>query len=164
MNTVQTLQKIYPNETICLAVIKDVPICGKDVFDISVDNELSKSVYSSEMVLKMLNALKQTRGLDNVVVTLMPRASKETWHIIEGMFGKDNIWAFTQNIGAIDEWEDKKCEFYKSMVGENSVIRIPISKSISGTQIREAIKNGDFKSLKKLVPAEIVDCLKEVDI
>ena len=131
LSLIKTLRSSFPTEIICIAVIKDVPLQNKkDEFDELVDQQLrvSKNPFSSDVVLKLIDEVLQQEKLYNVVTTLMPRASKETWQIINALFDCKRIWAFTHNSLQPDEWEEEKAEFYSSM-GE-SIIRIPIKKEI----------------------------------
>ena len=90
----------------------------------------------------------------------MPRASQEMWPIISALFDCERTWVFTQNQVDVDEWEEKKCKFYQSM-GEK-IIRLPIVKDINGSEIRRCLNDGDFDSLKKLVPLNVYEYLKKL--
>lgn len=162
LSLIKTLRSSFPTEIICIAVIKDVPLQNKkDEFDELVDQQLrvSKNPFSSDVVLKLIDEVLQQEKLYNVVTTLMPRASKETWQIINALFDCKRIWAFTHNSLQPDEWEEKKAEFYSSM-GE-SIIRIPIKKEINGTDIRASMNNCDYAILASLVPSPILNFLIE---
>lgn len=156
---IEELRSLFPNETICIAVIKDVPIVNKTEFDKKVDCELKKNIFEPETVSEMINLVKTARKWDNVVVSLMPRASESTWKMITELFDCDRTWAFTQN-SKTDAWEEEKVKFYQST--GDKVIRIPISKDINGSNIRSALEDKNYDYLKNNVPEEIVDYLKQI--
>ena len=160
LSLINTLQKEYPNQIICIGIIKSVPIQNKSNFDKEVDTQLSdsKNPFDAETVLHLIDIVLQQEGLKNVVTTLMPRASQETWPTICAMFDCERVWAFTENRLQVDEWEQKKAAWYADM-GENT-IHIPIEKNINGTDIRTAIQEGNFDSLAPFVPIPILDYLK----
>ena len=57
LSIIKKLNKKYPNETICIAVIKDFPTNQiKNEFDLIVDSMLvkEKNPFDSEMVLNMI--------------------------------------------------------------------------------------------------------------
>ena len=161
LSLIKYLRNNYPEQTICIAIIKDVSIKSqKSMFDQLTDQQLikSKNPFDSEIVLKLICSVLQQEHLPNVVTTLMPRASLETWSAICALFDCQRTWAFTQNTLQQDVWEQNKIAFYESL-GE-STITVPIQKSISGTDIRTAIANSDFKMLSELVPPQVLEHLK----
>ena len=110
------LHEIYPDETICVAVIKDYAFYKKkNDFDRRVDAELSKndSRFNAEKTLSVITKVIRTRDLKNVVTTLMPRASIESWPTIEYLFDCKRTWIFTENRYEPDDWELLKVNFYK---------------------------------------------------
>lgn len=164
LSIINKLCELYPYETICVAIIKDAPLKeAKSEFDREVDIKLSKdrNPFKTDITLKLVTEILRNIKYDNVVTTLMPRASMETWNYITSLFDCDRIWIFTQNTTGQDNWEDIKCKFYESR-GEK-VIRIPIEKKIDGTTIRHAIKMREYDKLNKMVPKEILDYIKEHD-
>lgn len=151
------LHEMYPNEVICVAIIKDYAFYKeKNAFDRRVDAELLKNDYrfNAEKTLSVITKIIKNRDLDNVVTTLMPRASNESWTTIKYLFDCKRTWVFTENLNEPDEWENIKLNFYKSM-GED-IIQIPINKSINGTDIRQYLQEGDYSSLSKYLPSEVV--------
>lgn len=162
LSLIRRLCTSYPKEIICIAIIKDIPFLNKkDEFDKQTDIMLSKvrNPLSSDNALALVNRVVKKLPYNNIVVTLMPRASLESWGYITSLFDCDRTWVFTQNITSQDEWEDEKCHFYKSQ-GEK-VIRIPIEKDIEGTIIRQAIKNHEYVKLATMVPAEVLEYIIE---
>ena len=157
ISLIQKLRELYPHETICVAIIKNVPIESDNEFDKSVDSMMleERNPYSAEVVLKMMTKVIKTRFPENVVATLMPRASVSNWSTITALFDCERIWAFTENQNTVDEWEKKKFDFYTQQGDET--IRVKIKKDIEGTKIREFLKKKDYDSLKRLVPAEIIE-------
>ncbi len=158
LSIVENLTKKYPDEVICIAIIKDFPFLKKkDSFDKQVDIELSKSddKLDAENTLYIINSIIKNRNYQNVVTTLMPRASLESWKTIESMFDCERVWVFTDNQQQTDLWEKTKIEFYKSR--REKIILMPINKNINGTEIRKEIYNNDYNKLKNLVPHEVVD-------
>lgn len=159
MNLIKRLKREYPNEHICLAIIKDVPINIKTIFDEVVDNMLEKArnPFNSEVTLALVCEALRDDGLEEVLVTLMPRASDETWLLITALFDCERIWVFTENQLGKDEWEDKKYEFYKSR--GDKVVRVPIKKDFSGSLIREYLEAKNFGALKTLLPECVLNYL-----
>ena len=151
------LRKIYPNETICLAIVKDFKVSTKTSFDILANTALSKerSVLSAEDTLKLIQKVIRLRQYENVISTLMPRASDESWHIIDSMFDSNRTWVFTKRTDGVDDWEKTKMEYYCSK-GEKAVM-IPISKDLSGTDIRIKLKRKMTSELSNYIPVEIFE-------
>lgn len=156
ISLIKNLRELYPEETICVAIIKNVPIESNDEFDKSVDSMMAeeRNPYDAEVVLDMVTKVIQNRFPKNVVVTLMPRASSSNWSTITSLFDCDRTWVFTENQNSVDEWEKKKFDFYTQQ-GERT-IRLKIKKDVEGTKIRELLKKKDVEGLKKLVPSEIL--------
>lgn len=89
LNIIEHLSKQYPNEIICVAIVKDYPFLGeKSDFDKRVDIELAKKsdALDAAKTLHIITKVLQNRGYENTVVTLMPRASAESWKVIEFLF------------------------------------------------------------------------------
>ena len=161
LNLIRTLRRDYPEQTICIAIVKNVEIQkNKSSFDLLTDKQLTtdRNPFDSETVLKLVNLIIREEQLPDIVTTLMPRASIETWPIICALFDRPRIWAFTKNTLQCDEWEKRKIEFYSER-GEK-VIVLPIEKCISGTDIRDAINRFDYKALESLVPTQVLDYIK----
>ncbi len=161
VSLIKQLRKEYPTQSLCIAVIKDVPLATKNEFDKTVDDKLTpeRNPFNAEITLSLINQVLKAEGIDNTVVTLMPRASAATWDIVKTLFDCERIWAFTKNQVALDDWEDKKAAFYQSM--GDKVIRIPIEKDIEGTIIRQAIKNHDYEKLDTMVPKAVLKYIVE---
>lgn len=159
ISLIKRLKEKYPNEILCIAVIKDIPLVAKTDFDITVDEVLSqdRNPFNTETTLSIIDKALKSEKIENTIVTLMPRASSTTWHIIKALFDCERIWVFTKNQTCPDDWEDKKATFYHSM--GDKVVRIPIEKDIEGTTIRQAIANHDYDKLSTLVPKEVLDYL-----
>lgn len=160
LSFIKKLKKIYPNEKICVAIIKDVPLVNKTKFDDVVDGMLKKqrNPFNAETTLSLVTKSLQQEGEENldVLVTLMPRASEETWPYIVSMFDCERTWVFTKNQEKFDAWEEEKFKFYKSL-GEN-IVQIPISnKEIGGTDIRKHIEADEFDKIINLVPKCVYD-------
>lgn len=161
LSLIKQLKKQYPNETICIAVIKDTPLDTKTDFDHAADGMLSRerNPFDTQVTLTLIDRVLKAENLDNVLVTLMPRASVATWPIITALFDCERTWVFTQNQISPDAWEDQKATFYQSM-GDN-VVRVPIQKTIAGTLIRQAIKLHDYDSLATMVPQQVLQYIVE---
>lgn len=158
---VKRLQELYPQETICIAIIKNVPLHYKDDFDYSVDLMMTKerNPFDSETTLRIVTKIIKNYFPENVVATLMPRASSDNWSTITSLFDCTRIWVFTENQSALDEWEKKKIEFY--MAQGEKVIILPVDKSIEGIDVRNALLKKNLSELQKLLPIEvleIIDC------
>ncbi|MGN0812236.1 MAG: hypothetical protein ACI4MQ_01845 [Candidatus Coproplasma sp.] len=160
LQLIKTLRSRYSAQRICLAIIKDVPLSTKSEFDQTVDLMLEKrrNPFNAEETLSLINQALHVEGIDDVIVTLMPRASIETWPTITALFDCERIWAFTENQSERDEWEDKKCAFYEAQ--GDKVVRIPIKKDISGSKIRELIGAKNYVALEGLLPECILNYLK----
>lgn len=158
---IKKLRQEYPDKQLCLAVIKDVQFEEKTEFDKIVDVMLSKgrNPFNSEITLSLIEETIKAENLNNVTVTLMPRASKNMWGIITSLFDCERIWVFTKNQDGIDEWEESKVRFYQSM--GDKVIRMPIVKDINGSDIRKALSYGDYEYLKSIVPRNVYEYLKQ---
>lgn len=161
LSLIQQLRKEYPSETLCVAVIKDIPLEEKSEFDRTVDGMLSqdRNPFNTEITLSLIDNVLKAEGIDNTIVTLMPRASSATWGIVNALFDCERIWIFTKNQISRDDWEDKKAFFYKSM--GDKVIRVPIEKTVEGSLIRQAIKNRDYDTLATMVPKEVLNYIIE---
>ena len=162
LSLIKRLRKEYPDETLCVAVIKDIPLEAKTEFDKAVDGMLShdRNPFNAEITLSLIyNALK-AEGIDNIVVTLMPRTSCATWDIIKALFDCERIWVFTKNQISEDDWEDKKAAFYQSM--GDKVIRIPIDKDISGSDIRILIQKRDYDKLQLYLHPSTIEIIKNL--
>ena len=159
LDLIKRLKCEYRNEHICLAIIKDVPINNKTMFDEVVDSMLEKArnPFNSEVTLALIRESLHDEGLEDVLVTLMPRASFETWSLITALFDCERTWVFTENQLGKDEWDDKKYEFYKSR--GDKVVRVPIKKDFSGSLIRKYIEAKKFGALKTLMPVCILNYL-----
>ena len=163
LHIVEYLSKKYPNEIICVAIIKDYPFLGeKSDFDKRVDIEIAKKVdaLDVEKTLYIITKILQNRGYENTVVTLMPRASVESWKIIESLFDCNRIWVFTDNQQRPDSWEELKRNFYVSM--HEDILLVPIEKTINGTDIRIKLKNKDYETLREYLPEEVIDFYKKI--
>lgn len=157
LSIIDRLRTLYPQEIICVAIIKDTPIKKeKTEFDKIVDRKLSKdqNPFPADVTIMLVNKILKNLAYDNVVTTLMPRAASETWEYIISLFDNERTWVFTKNTSAQDDWEDEKCHFYESQ-GEK-VIRIPIEKEIEGTIIRQAIRDREYDKLVAMVPKEVL--------
>lgn len=162
LSVIEHLCDNYPYETICVAIIKDFPFVGeKTDFDKRVDIEIAKKdpMFNAETTLSLINQVLRHFGYDHVVTTLMPRASIQSWEVIERLFDCDRTWVFTDDQHGNDSWERTKSEFYE-LQGEK-VIFIPINKSISGTLLRELIHKGDYVKLEEYLPFDIIKILKK---
>lgn len=158
LSIIEYLSKRFPNEIICVAIIKDYPFSGgKSNFDKRVDIELSKKSNSldAEKTLHIITNILQNRGYKNTVVTLMPRASSESWKVIEFLFDCNRIWVFTDNQEQPDSWEELKRNFYVSM--NENIILVPIKKDINGTDIRIRLQNKEYEILREFLPKEVID-------
>lgn len=164
LSIIKKLNKKYPNETICIAVIKDFPTNQiKNEFDLIVDSMLvkEKNPFDSEMVLNMIEKTLINENIKNTVVTLMPRASKNTWPIILKLFDTNRQWVFTDDEIQIDDWENKKINFYRSQ-GED-IITISIKKNIDGSMLRDLYKTKNFEEIAKYVPTAVLEYLKQLE-
>lgn len=164
LSIIEYLSKKYPNEIICVAIIKDYPFLEeKSDFDKRVDIELSKKsdALDAEKTLHIITNILQNRGYKNTVVTLMPRASSESWKVIESLFDCNRIWVFTDNQQQPDSWEELKRNFYVSM--NEDIILVPIEKTVNGTDIRFRLKNKDYEILRESLPKEVIDFYKKYD-
>lgn len=166
LSFIEKLVSGFPNEQICVAVIKKSKMVDeyKDEFDKVVDAEWKKKnfVFESEETVELIRKILENRFPErfksNMILCCdMPRASVQTWHEVEEIFGDDRVWAFSLNEGKVDEWEEKKCEFYSSM-GDRTV-RVKIQKDVNGSDIRKHIENKNSSALKKLVPPETLEFL-----
>lgn len=157
LGLVDRLLESYPHETICLAIIKDFKVSTNTTFDLLANTALSKerSLFSAEASLKLIQKVIKTRNYENVITTLMPRASDESWHIIDSMFDSKRVWVFTKRIDGVDAWEEAKMKYYRSK-GEKTIM-IPVSKDLSGTDIRDSIKCNNMRHLKHTIPNEILN-------
>lgn len=153
---VHTLAKKYPEEIICLAVVKDVPITHEDAFDSVANFQLvsKRNPFNCKITLRLIEQVLKDEQLDNVVVTLLPRPSVETWTIINSLFDCERTWVFTHNNLVVDEWEEKKCAFFQER-GER-IKRIDIEKKIEGKDIRNAIAQKSSSKLKELLPGAVL--------
>lgn len=157
LSVVEYLCRNYPNDTICVAIIKDFPFIGeKTEFDKQVDIEIAKKDpgLNAETTLSLINQVLHNCGYDYVVTTLMPRASVQSWRVIEYLFDCDRTWVFTDNQQEDDYWEKAKISFYASQ-GEKTIF-VPINKSISGTLLRKLIQHGDYAKLREYLPSDVI--------
>lgn len=163
LHIVEYLSKKYPNEIVCVAIIKDYPFLGeKSDFDKRVDIEIAKKAdaLDAEKTLHIITKILQNRGYENTVVTLMPRASVESWKVIESLFDCNRIWVFTDNQQRPDPWEELKRNFYVSM--NEDILLVPIEKTINGTDIRIKLQNKDYETLREYLPEEVIDFYKKI--
>lgn len=163
LGVVEYLSKQYPNEITCVAIIKDYPFGGeKNDFDKRVDMELSKKVgsFTADKALHIITKILKNRAYENVVVTLMPRASVESWKVIELLFDCNRIWVFTDNQLQPDLWERLKSNFYAAR-GEK-ILLVPIEKTINGTDIRFLLQKKDYRLLRNFLPEEVIDFYKQL--
>ena len=161
LGLVHTLIEMYPQEIICLAVIKNVPIQHADGFDSFANKQLAsqRNPFNCMVTLRLIEHVLCDEQLhNNVVVTLLPRPSMETWNVISNMFDCDRTWVFTQNSIVTDEWENKKCAFFHKQ-GEKTM-RIRIQKFIEGTDIRNAIAQKNYDLLKTMLPEPILNYIQ----
>ncbi len=165
LNIVEYLSKKYPNEIICVAIIKDYPFLGeKNDFDKRVDIELAKKsdALDAAKTLHIITKVLQNRGYENAVVTLMPRASVESWKVIESLFDCNRVWVFTDDQQQSDSWEELKSNFYISM--NEDILLVPIKKNVNGMNIRMKLQNKDYEILREFLPEEIIDFYKKYEI
>lgn len=163
LNIIEYLRKKFPNEIICVAIIKDYPFLGeKSDFDKRVDIELAKKTdeFDAEKALHIITKVLKNRRYENVVVTLMPRASRESWKVIESLFDCNRTWVFTDNQQRPDPWEELKSNFYVSM--NENILLVPIEKTINGTDIRIRLQNRDYEMLREFLPEEVINFYKKV--
>lgn len=162
LSLIKQLSKEHPDETLCIAVIKDIPLEEKTEFDKTVDGMLSqdRNPFNAEITLALIDKVLKAERIDNIVVTLMPRASSATWGIIKALFDCERIWVFTKNQISSDDWEDKKSAFYQSM--GDKVIRIPIDKTISGSDIRILIQNSEYDKLQLYLHPSTIEAIKNL--
>ncbi len=91
----------------------------------------------------------------------MPRASTESWKVIESLFDCNRVWVFTDNQQQQDSWEELKRNFYVSM--NENILLIPIEKTINGTDIRIRLQNKDYEILREFLPKEVIDFYKKYE-
>lgn len=89
----------------------------------------------------------------------MPRASVQSWRVIEYLFDCDRTWVFTDSQQEDDYWEKAKISFYASQ-GEETIF-VPINKSISGTLLRKLIHHGDYAKLSEYLPSDVIKFYKK---
>lgn len=161
LSIIDHLSTNYPDETICIAIIKDYPFLKeKDSFDKRVDIEIAKkdSLLNSESILQVITRILINRNYKNVVITLMPRASEESWEIIENLFDCKRKWVFTKDKMNCDSWEKVKKDFYCSK--QEEVVVIPINKMVSGSSIRLLLNDEKYDELTNYLPNEMIEFYK----
>lgn len=165
LSIIEYLHKNFPNEIICIAIIKDYPFTGKKTeFDRKVDIEIAKRDprLNAETTLRLINQTLHHAGYNQVVTTLMPRASTESWGVIENLFDCDRTWVFTDDQQGYDTWEKTKCSFYTSL-GEK-IILVPINKNINSTLLRELVQHEDYTELGKYLPFNTIEFYKKCTV
>ena len=162
LSLIKHLRTEYPNQTLCIAVIKHILLEEKTEFDRTSADILSleRNPFNTEITLSLINKALQAEGIDNTVVTLMPRASSATWDIIKALFDCERIWIFTKNQLCPDDWEDKKSAFFQSM--GDKVIRISIDKAISGSDIRKLILDRDYDKLQLYLHPSTIETINKL--
>lgn len=163
LSIIEYLSERYPDEIICVAIIKDFPFLKeKNDFDKRVDVEMSKKeeALNAETTLHIITQVLKNRNYRNVVTTLMPRASVESWKVIDSLFDCKRVWIFTENQHQMDSWENLKREFYA--LQNEDILLVPIDKSINGTEIRNLLKNREFEILEEFLPKEVIDFYKQL--
>jgi len=156
----EQLRCMYPYETICLAIVKDFSVSIKTEFDTLADSALSKDrfIFNAEDTMRLIQKIINTHQYENA--TLMPRASDESWHIIDSMFDSNRTWIFTKSINGVDDWENAKIEYYRSK-GERTIL-VPVSKDLSGTDIRLILKKMNLCEISRKIPLEIIDDIMNI--
>lgn len=159
LSLIKRLRAEYPNQTLCIAVIKDIQVGEKTEFDKTVDGMLSKerNPFNTEITLSIIDKVLKAEGIENTIVTLMPRASLETWNMVKALFDCERIWVFTKNQIGLDDWEEKKSAFYQDM--GDKIIRVPITKDINGSDIRMLIENRNYDKLKLYLHVSTIETL-----
>lgn len=162
ISLIDYIKKLYPNEILCIAIVRNVPTNSLTEFDLRANHALndSRNLLTSEKTLYIVQQTLSDLGYKNVISTLIPRPSDQTWHIIDSILDSNRIWAFTCNAEEPDEWEQTKIDYYKSK-GEK-VIVFPINKEISGTKIRNLIKEKNFEMLSNLLPKCVFKCIVDI--
>ena len=163
LSLIRYVQEKYPRETLCLAIVRNIPNNELTDFDKQASKALnnSRNLLTAEQTLYTIQKTLSCLEYKNVISTLIPRPSDETWPIIDSMFDSRRKWLFTCNVTEIDKWEEIKIDFYKSK-GE-SVNIVPISKDISGTRIRRLLENIDehYEELLEVLPETVLQCIKD---
>lgn len=163
LSIIEYLREKYPNEIVCVAIIKDFPFLKeKNDFDKRVDIEMLKKeeALNAETTLHIITQVLRNKNYGNVVTTLMPRASVESWKVIDSLFDCKRVWIFTDNQHQTDSWEKIKSEFYVSQ--NEDILFVPIDKSINGTEIRTLLKDRNFEILEDILPKEVIDFYKQL--
>ena len=156
----------YPNDKFILAIIRD---CLKSElasdFDIigNTNFQNEKNPFSSSQVLEMISTVFHSRLPGKVLTTLLPRPSDLIWQVIDSLFfNEERIWIFPSPEDPEQrKWEDQKAKFYESK-GEK-IIRIPVSKSVSSTEIRDCIDKKDYEELACKLPVEIIPLIRKYE-
>lgn len=154
--------KRYPNEFICIAIIKDIPhVKEKNDFDKIADQHFvdDKNPFNSSFTIKMIKTIISKRKYKNVCCTFMPKSSEEIWPVICSLFDEKRYWVIPKVNDDPKDWENVKANFYS--LRNDEVIRIEVNKTINATEIRKAILDENWHIVKMNVPKIIYRMLKD---
>lgn len=157
------VRDMYPNQSICIAVIKNHSLFNSDnEFDKCVEKQFieGRNPFSSSQTLEMINSVIKKRGYEKVFVNLIPKPSELIWPIIEALFDEERTWIIPKLSEDPNDWENLKANFYESM--NDKVVRINIDKKINATDIRQTINEQRYDIVKKYVPLEVYEEIKEI--
>lgn len=152
----QLCGKLTQNDILVLGVI--APFESDDVKDVNF-LEASKEHQLPERnpwdVLVPLSAVAQIARSSHysgqIVTTLLPRP-EYGWKLISTWFPNKRIWVIPS---AGEEFDEKKSEFFTKM--GDQVVRFKDTTGISGRELREFYKEGEYEKFVSCVPSGLAD-------
>lgn len=163
INMLKKIKELYPNENVCVGIIKDIKGSENTAFNNGTRARLAENIFNAELTLKIINtAIREVPELStNVFVTLMPYPNYSDWEMLKNLLDCDRIWAFSGYKDKPDEWELEKAKFFTEQ--NEKFIFIPIeTKDISGTEIRKAVIDKDYELLNKYLMPSTVDIIRNL--
>ena len=149
-------RRLSSTDILVLAVVS--PFESNDVWD-ELFLEASKEHHFADRnpwdVTVSLTAVsriaRSSHRADQIITTLLPRP-EYGWQVIKSWFPQKRIWIIPD---AGENFDNQKSEYFKKLGDE--VIRIPDKTGVSGWELRDLYKKGQYNKFNDMVPDGIAE-------
>lgn len=152
----QICEKLTPTDTLALAVV--APFESEDIRDMdflkaSKEHHLpSRNPWDVTVSLSAVTQIARASHYNGqIITTLLPRP-EYGWKTIVSWFPQKRIWVIPQ---AEEDFDDKKSAYFTKM--GDKTIRFQDTTNISGRELREYYKKGQFEEFASKIPNGLAD-------
>ena len=159
----QLCDQLSPTDTIVLGVVspyKSSDIIDKDFLKASEEHHLpDRNPWDVLVPLAAITKVARSSAYSaQIITTLLPRP-EYGWNIIKEWFPQKRIWVIPQ---ANEDFDEKKKDFFESL--GDKVLRIKDSTNVSGRELREYYKRGEYENFLSHVPEGLANIYFKEDI